>query len=167
VTSTVSVSSVLPLPIPKGHRHVNKAGIDLIKKWEGLSLKAYKDMVGVWTVGYGHTGRDVLPGQVITLEEAESLLISDLYFFEAKVMEEVHVPLNDNQFAALVSWTYNLGADWLDEGGKVQASFIINLNKGDYAGVPAGLKLFDNAGNQKDVPGLIARRADEAALWNR
>lgn len=166
-TSTVVVSKqTLPLPIPKGHRHINKAGVDLIKKWEGLSLKAYKDIVGVWTIGYGHTGKDVLPGQVISFEEAESLLVSDLYFFESKVMEEIHVELNDNEFAALVSWTFNLGPDWLDDEGKVQATFIKELNKGNYLGVSDGLKLFINAGG-KPENGLRNRRADEANLWNK
>lgn len=164
---------ILPKAVIPGHRHISPDGRALLKVLEGTKKKgnmhvAYKDQGGVWTIGYGHTGRDVLPGQMIPDEEAESLLTSDLYFFEKKVMEEVHVPLTDNQFAAITIWAYNLGVDWLDDEGQVQATFIKNLNKGDYAGVPAGLRQFNKSrinGVLQENPGLVNRRNAEVALW--
>lgn len=99
---------------------LNKAGLDLIKSFEGLRLKAYDDLQpnkeitnisqvkGVLTIGYGHT-KNVKVGQVITAEEAEKLLLSDLQSRINYVNKYVKIPLNENQFSALVSFCYNCG----------------------------------------------------------
>lgn len=99
---------------------LNKAGLDLIKSFEGLRLKAYDDLQpnkeitnisqvkGVLTIGYGHT-KNVKVGQVITAEEAEEFLLSDLQTRINYVNNYVTLPLNENQFAALVSFCYNCG----------------------------------------------------------
>ena len=87
-------------------------GINLITSFEGCSKTAYWDKFGkVWTIGYGHTGPDVFKGKTISQQEAENLLKSDLNRFEKYVNDKSYVPhqLNQNQFDALVSFSYNCG----------------------------------------------------------
>jgi lysozyme len=84
-------------------------GLKLIEDFEGLRLVAYQDLGGVWTIGYGHT-RDVCVGQTCTQAEAEAFLVADVAAAETAVSSYVHVPLNQNQFDALVSFTFNVGA---------------------------------------------------------
>lgn len=137
----------------------NAAGLALIKQFEGLRLNAYQDMVGVWTIGYGHTGPDVTPGLVINQQQAEQLLSSDLTRFETGVSRLVSVALNPNQFSALVSFSYNLGL------GSLQSSTLLRLlNMGDYAGAAAQFPRWDRAGG-REVAGLLRRRQAEKALF--
>src|SRR5690606_18480116 len=111
-------------------------GKELIKKYEGLSLKAYPDPAtggDPWTIGYGTiiypSGEPVHPGDVITEEEAEDYLINDLEQFEKHVNDLVTVKLNQNQFDALVSFVYNLGPYNLQS-----STLLKELNRGNYAG---------------------------------
>ncbi|MEO0768244.1 MAG: glycoside hydrolase family protein, partial [Cyanobacteria bacterium J06649_4] len=90
-------------------RRINTAGLELIKSFEGLRLNSYRDAVGVWTIGYGHT-RTAGPGQRITFEQATNLLRGDVATFEKAVTQAVRVPITGNQFAALVSFAYNVGS---------------------------------------------------------
>ncbi|WP_047238415.1 lysozyme [Chromobacterium subtsugae] len=137
----------------------NAAGISLIKQFEGVRLAAYQDMEGVWTIGYGHTGPDVKKGMAITQQQADQLLAEDLQTFETGVGKAVTVPLNENQFSALVSFSYNLGL------GNLRSSTLLRLlNKGDYAGAAAQFPRWDRAGGQV-VPGLLRRRQAEQALF--
>ena len=137
----------------------NAAGIALIQQFEGLRLAAYQDVVGVWTIGYGHTGPDVRAGQTITQAQATALLQQDLSRFEAGVSRLVTVPLNGNQFSALVSFSYNLGL------GSLQGSTLLRLlNARDYAGAAGQFPLWDKAGG-KALPGLLRRRQAEQALF--
>ena len=140
-------------------RAINAAGLALVKAQEGLRLEAYRDGGGVWTIGYGHT-RGVKPGDVISRERAELLLDTDLAEAERIVAELVHVPLTDNQFAALVDFVFNEGA-----GAFAGSTLLKKLNQGAHALVPACLKswVFDKG---KVAPGLVKRRAAEAALWS-
>jgi len=142
-------------------RNVNAEGLKIIKQWEGLKLTAYKDGGGVWTIGYGHTSAAGAPivkqGMKITNEEAERILRNDLDKFEADVVRLVKVPLNDNQFAALVSFHFNTGAL-----GK--STLLKKLNKGDYKSVPSELMKWVND-NGKRVQGLVNRRSAEVGLW--
>ena len=85
-------------------------GVELIKRFEGLELEAYQDIAGIWTIGYGHTGSDVQPGMKISERDAEELLRRDLKPREQAVEGAVKVPLNQNEFDALVSFVYNVGA---------------------------------------------------------
>ena len=96
------------------------AGISLIKKFEGCRLTAYTDSVGVLTIGYGHTGKDVVPGLTITQMMADALLATDLERFEAKVMKYDHIyHWSQCEFDALVSFAYNIGSiDALTDNGK-------------------------------------------------
>lgn len=91
--------------------HINNEGLTIIKESEGLSLKAYKCPAGVWTIGYGHTGRDVKKGMVITEEKATDLLRSDIARFERDVSYYNKIyKFTNNEFSALVSFAYNIGS---------------------------------------------------------
>lgn len=142
-------------------RRINKTALNFIKKWEGLRLTAYKDIVGVWTIGYGSTGPHVKPGMKITEAEAEELLRKDLARFEANVEKKVKVKLNDNQFGTLVSFSFNVG-----EGALNGSTLLKKLNKGDYNSVPSELMKWVNAGGKR-VQGLVNRRSQEGALWGK
>ena len=138
--------------------NTSQNGIDLIKHFEGCELYAYKCPAGVWTIGYGHT-KDVAPGMQITEDDAHNMLVEELNEYETYVNTLVSVPLNQNQFDALVSWVYNLG------GGNLKASTILKvLNSGDYEGVPAQIMRWNKAGG-KVLEGLTRRRQAEADLF--
>ncbi|KEC54434.1 lysozyme [Bartonella rochalimae] len=144
-------------------RKISKEGFALIKQWEGLRLKAYQDVIGVWTIGYGHTeqaGKPVVQdGMEITQVEAETILRQDLKQFEQTVEREVTQFLTDEQFAALVSFCYNIGTEAF-----CNSTLLKKLNKGDYEAVPAELQKWIRAGGKR-VQGLVHRRAAEAGLW--
>lgn len=89
----------------------SKNGIEMIKKFEGLRLRAYKCPAGVYTIGYGHTG-SVAPNMKISKETAEKFLIDDLKKFENHVNEynvKYKYRFTQNQFDALVSFAFNIG----------------------------------------------------------
>lgn len=137
-------------------RHTTQAGIDLIKHFEGCRLQAYQDSVGVWTIGYGSTA-GVHAGQTVTATGAETLLKRDLTTAERSVLRLITVPLTDGQFGALVSFVFNLG------GGKLQASTLRRkVNRGESAAGEFSKWVY--AGGVR-LPGLIKRRAAEAALF--
>lgn len=135
-------------------------GIALVKEFEGLKLKSYKDVVGKWTIGYGHL---ILPGEVfttpITEKQAEDILRKDLKVAEDAVNKLVKVPLTQNQFDALVSFTFNLGA------GNLQSSTLLKmLNASNYAGAAQQFLRWNKAGG-KEVAGLTRRRQAESKLF--
>lgn len=132
----------------------SQKGIDLIKKYEGCVLKAYKDPVGVWTIGYGHT-KNVKKGDVITQQQAEDLLKQDLATYEAKVDKyNSTYHFNQNQFDALVSFCYNIGnIDQLTAKGTRSIKKIAEC-----------ILLYNKAGG-KVLAGLTARRKAEKALF--
>lgn len=133
-------------------------GINLIKKYEGCRLKAYKCPSGVWTIGYGHT-KDVKKGMKITKAKAEAYLKQDLVTFENAVDKYVKVPINQNQFDALVSFSFNCGAAAL----KI-STLLKKLNKKDYSG-SANEFLKWNKSNGKVLKGLTKRRKEERTLF--
>lgn len=145
-------------------RPVNDAGLDLVRRFEGLRTEAYRCPAGVWTIGYGHTG-DVGPGQVITAKQAERLLRDDLAACGEQVQRLIEVPLTDCQFAALVSFVFNAGA------GALRGSTLRRrLNQGDHECVPTELAKWVKAtdprtGQKVSLPGLVRRRAAEGELW--
>jgi len=138
--------------------HTNKAGVDLIRQFEGCKLETYICPAGVPTIGYGHTGRDVQLGTKITQDKAEGLLINDLRLFEQGV-EHLCPTCTPNQFSALVSFAYNLGLHAL-EGSTLRRLH----NAGRYADAQAQFGKWVNAGGRK-LGGLVRRRAAEAALY--
>jgi lysozyme len=134
------------------------AGIDLIKRCEGLRLRAYRDAVGVWTIGYGHTSA-TKPGMSITAATAEALLWDDLGKFEAAITASVDVPLNQNEFDALVSLAFNVGA------AAVQKSQLLRrINQGNKMSAADQFLRWDHAGG-KVLAGLTARRKAERELF--
>lgn len=145
---------------------ISKQGVDLIKSFEGLRLKAYRCPAGVLTIGYGHT-KGVTHDQVITFEEADNLLIEDLWYFERGVEDLVDVPVTQAQFDALVSFSFNVGLDLDDDQlaeGLGDSTLLKLLNRGDYTGAADQLLAWNKAGGRV-VSGLTRRREAERALF--
>lgn len=142
---------------------ISAEGLNLIKRHESLVLKAYKDPVGVWTIGYGHTtaaGSPVVTsGLQITEKEADSILAQDVRMFETAVKKLVKVPLTQMQFDALVSFSFNLG-----EGALARSTLLRKLNAGDFTGAADEFPRWVH-GQGKVLPGLVTRRAEERALF--
>ena len=131
----------------------------MIKHFESCKLTAYQDSVGVWTIGWGHTA-GVKKGDNWTQDEADDILLNDLEKFEGYVNQYVQVPLTQNQFDALVSWTFNLGP------GNLQSSTMLTkLNEKSYDEVPSQMKRWNKAGG-KVLRGLERRRNAEAAMFS-
>ena len=137
----------------------SQAGKDLIISFEGVRLQAYKCPAGVWTIGGGSTQPTVHPGEEITKKEAMDRFDRDLVKFEKAVDRLVTVPLTQNQFDALVSFTFNVG-----EGALAKSTLLKKLNAGDYDAVPAELMKWTKGGG-KELPGLVRRRRAECAMW--
>jgi lysozyme len=139
-------------------RHIGPKGLALIKRSEGLRLKAYRCPADVPTIGYGSTGPDVKMGMTITEAEAEALLRKDLARFE-KGVSEMGGKMTPGQFSALVSFAFNLGL------GALQKSTLLRKHlAGDYEGAAAEFAKWNKAGGRV-LPGLVTRRSDEAALY--
>ena len=137
----------------------SKSGLALTEQFEGLRLTAYQDSVGVWTIGYGHTGSDVHPGLIITQMEAEALLLNDVASAARCVNQLVTVPLNQNQFDALVDFVFNVG-----KGNFAASTLLKDLNAGNFAGAAGEFQKWDHAGGRV-LPGLLKRRLAEAGLF--
>ena len=135
--------------------NISQEGISLIKKFEGCELEAYKCAAGVWTIGYGHT-KDVQEGDSILKEDAESMLMHELQEYCNDVDIAVKVDLKQNEFDALVSWTYNLGLTNLNSSTMLKV-----LNEGKHDEVPAQIKRWNKASGQVKQ-GLVRRREAEA-----
>jgi GH24 family phage-related lysozyme (muramidase) len=131
-------------------------GLNLIKQFEGLKLTAYIDPVGIWSIGYGHT-KGVKEGCSITQEQAERYLKEDLAAAEEAVSAYHHVyHWNQNEFDALVSFAYNLGA-----GGIRQ---VTDAGSRDKETIAQKMRLYYNAGGKK-LEGLVRRRQAEHDLF--
>lgn len=143
---------------------INKATIELVKRFEGLRLNPYLCPANVPTIGYGTTvypnGKKVsLKDPPITEEKAEEYLLHDLQEFAKGVAELVTVPLNENQFGALVSFSYNVGTNALKN-----STLLRRLNSGDYAGAAEQFLRWVYGGG-KVLPGLVKRREAERSLF--
>ena len=139
-------------------------GLKLIKEFEGFRTNAYLDTAGVPTIGYGTTvinGNKVQMGSTITESQASDIIRQQIEsIFVPAVNRNVKVPLNQNQFDALVSWVYNLG-----EGNLQSSTMLRLLNQGDYASVPAQmLRWCKDAAGHESV-GLKRRRQAEGELF--
>jgi|GEM_PF-1640852 len=149
-------------------RKINNAGLELIKSFEGFRATSYTCPGGKATIGWGHA---ILPGESfqepISQAQGLSILARDLAQAEAAVERLVTVPLTDNQFAALVSFTFNLGpdedADSIPEG-LGDSTLLKLLNAGDYAGAAEEFPKWRKAGGQV-LEGLVRRRAAERDLF--
>ena len=150
--------------------NINNDGLNIIKESEGLRLKAYKCPAGVWTIGYGHTGKDVKKGMVITEEKATDLLRSDIARFERHVSyyDKIY-GFTSNEFSALVSFAYNIGTiAGLTKAGTRTKQQIANKMleycyangeklRGLYARRKKERKLFLKKGNEYEVTGDCVR----------
>lgn len=149
-------------------------GRKFIQGFEGTILQAYDDyndkvvpvggtVHGVLTIGTGHTSAaglpNVVPGMTITLAEADQILAADLVRVEGEVLRYINVPLNQNQFDALVSFQFNTG--WLGHTG---CSLRNALNAGNYNLAASDFMLYDRASG-RELPGLRRRRLAERALF--
>jgi len=133
-------------------------GLELIKHFEGCELKAYWCPAGVLTIGYGHTA-DVEEGDEIEQGDADKLLEADLEEFEHYVLQLVDPELTQNQFDAIVAWTFNLGP-----GNLKESTLLKRLNERDFDDVPYQIRRWTKAGG-KELPGLVRRREAEALLF--
>ncbi len=139
----------------------SSVGLELTKQFEGCELKAYQDQVGVWTIGYGHTGTDVKKGLTITEEQASTLLAADVAWAVTCVNKSVKVAINQNQFDALVDFVFNLGCANLG-----QSTLLRLLNAGDSSGAAKEFLRWNRAGG-KVLAGLTRRRQAEMDLFNK
>jgi lysozyme len=153
---------------------VGQRGKSLFKEWEGLVTHEYLDSGGAPTIGIGHlltrsertSGKIMIKGQPLdyrnglTEQQCWDLLDQDLDVTEQTVNTAVTVTLNQNQFDALVSFTFNVG-----DGAFRGSTLLKLLNQGQYGQVPAQLRRWTKD-NGHEVQGLINRREKEIALWN-
>lgn len=145
-------------------RKTNDKGVALIRKWEGCKLEAYRCSAGVPTIGIGHTGPDVRMGMVITQEQADELFRKDLARFEHGVEAILGLsPTSDDQFSALVAFSFNLGLHAL-----LKSTLLKKHKARDYAAAAAQFGAWTHArvnGQLKQLPGLVARREAERKLY--
>jgi lysozyme len=145
--------------------NISPAGLALIKEFEGWYPKAYKDPVGVWTIGWGTIGPEARPGRTLTKKQGEELLRRELEDDCATVQRLVKVTLNQNQFDALVSFVYNVGS------GNLSKSTLLKLiNRGNFTAASAQFVRFNRARDRKTgqymiLNGLTRRRKAEMALF--
>ncbi len=135
------------------------AGFDLTKQFEGLRLTAYQDQVGVWTVGYGHTGAEVHGGLLITQDQAAILLHSDVAGAVACVNRAVTANITQCHFDALVDFVFNLGC-----GRLLGSTLLRHVNAGEFDLAAPQFLLWDHAGGVV-VQGLLKRRQAEMTLF--
>jgi GH24 family phage-related lysozyme (muramidase) len=168
---TVAIGTGAPEPDPmpakpppsQSSGKTNASGLEIIKHFEGLRTTSYQDSVGVWTIGYGHTSMagppTVGPGMTISTAEAENILKRDLGVFEKAVADATTRQPNDDQFSAMVSFTFNVGSNALRT-----STLLKKHNGGDFAGAADEFLKWVYAGGQK-LPGLERRRKAERALY--
>jgi lysozyme len=149
---------------------LSENGFKIIKNFEGLRLSAYRDVAGVWTIGYGstryHDGKQVKPGDTLASEvQADALFRNTLGQYENAVNEFVKVPITQNQFDALVSFTYNEGTGALEE-----STLLVKLNEKNYAEAAAHFLAWDKitdpkTGKKVVCETLVQRRREESQLF--
>lgn len=140
---------------------ISKEGINFIKSLEGFSSKPYKCSANILTIGYGHTGKDVLENMVVSKKVAEAILVNDLIDFEDNLNSIVRpsINLNQNQFDALISLSYNIGMQAIAE-----STLIKVLNNAEYKKAANHFLDWIRAGTNI-IPGLINRRLKERKLF--
>jgi len=139
--------------------------LNTIQQFEGLKLKAYKDSVGIWTIGFGNifnldTGKPIKQGDVITQETADRWLKIEVDNLQAKMRKVITVPLNDNQWSALTSLVYNIGF-----GAFKRSTLLRLLNAGASKEEVAKQFLRWNRAGGKEIQGLTNRRKAEYNLF--
>jgi lysozyme len=137
----------------------SERGMQLTQESEGCVLTAYQDQVGVWTIGYGHTGPTVVRGETITQDQADQLLASDVAGAVACVNGGVISDINQNQFDAMVDFTFNLG-----NHAFLTSTLLKLVNQNDFDGAALEFVKWDHAGGKVNM-GLLKRREAEVALF--
>lgn len=146
----------------KKHRWSLLWAARFVAKWEGFLPRAYLDTIAsppVWTIGYGHTGSDVGPGDYVTKDQAQRILANDLRFAADAVGRLVKVPLTVRQRIALISFVFNLGPGALEE-----STLLKKLNNHNYTGAGNEFLKWDHAGGVQ-VLGLTRRRKAERKMF--
>lgn len=144
-------------------KHINNAGLEIVRVGEGLRLGAYRDVAGIWTIGYGHTCPDVRAGMIITEAQANDLLRADLAKAEEAVEGATQEETTDNQFSAMVSLAFNVGTAAFHK-----STVLASHRAANYAGAAQAFLLWDKAhvnGKLIVVPGLLKRRMQERGLY--
>lgn len=144
----------------------NKETVDLVKEFEGLELEAYRDPVGIVTIGYGYTNRagygpGVKMGDKWTAKQAEEMLAEGLQRFGNEILPHFTRKPTPNQFGAMLSLAYNIGT-----GAFRKSTCLRRFNAGDIEGAAEALTWFNKAGGKK-LRGLVRRREAERALFMR
>ena len=134
--------------------------VNLICEFEGFRSKAYKCPAGIWTVGYGKTGKDVTSSTTITEPEAREFVRKQAVEIANQITSLVKVPLNNNQICALISFVYNLGI-----GNFKSSTLLKKLNQQDYVEVGNQFLRWDKC-NGKPLAGLTKRRQAEKKLFD-
>jgi lysozyme len=138
-----------------------KDGTALTKGFEGCSLRAYQDSGGVWTIGYGHTGPEVVEGLVWTQAQADAAFAVDIAWAQAAVNQEVTVPITQDENDALVDLVFNIGR------GNFDASTLLkDLNEENISAAAAEFDKWDYAGGV-ELAGLLRRREAETNLFEQ
>src|ERR1035438_920758 len=138
----------------------SKQGLALTEGFESCRLIAYQDIKGIWTIGWGHTGPEVVEGLVWTQNQADSQLVMDLQRAERMVNTCVTVDLSQGQFDAMVDFAFNLGCN-AEKG----STLLKLVNQGDFAGAANEFEKWDHASGVV-VAGLLRRRVADGAAFN-
>jgi lysozyme len=134
-------------------------GTRLIQSFEKCALRSYQDSGGVWTIGWGHTGSEVHEGMTCTVDQADTWFTADVQQAVRAVNESVHAPLTQNQFDALVAFTYNVGA-----GAEQHSTLVRLLNAGHVAEAANEFLKWSHVNGQVSA-GLLRRRTAEQSLF--
>ena len=139
---------------------ISNKGIALIREFEGCRLQSYRCSAGVWTIGYGHTGKDIKEGMTITQQQADDWLVVDCNRVLQMLRDTLRVPIRQNQLDALVSLGFNIGTEALRKSTLMS---LVNRNPDDM-NIPEQFDRWVYAGG-KVVNGLVRRRKAEGRLY--
>lgn len=138
---------------------IPREAVDLIKQFEGCRLKSYRCPAGIWTIGYGNTGPDVVEGLVWTQDQADTCLVARLDDFAHDVDIVLTRTATHGQFGAMVSLAYNIGI-----GNFRKSSVLREHNTGNERAAADAFLMWNKGGGQV-LPGLVTRRASERAMY--
>jgi lysozyme len=136
----------------------------ILRNFEGLKLESYRCSAGIWTIGYGHKGKNVKEGMKINLVQAESFLDSDVSYFTKVIEGCVDVPLSDGQKTAVISFVFNLGESRLKS-----STLLKKLNHSEYKEASSEFLRWNKAnidGELRELDGLTKRRQAEKDIFN-
>lgn len=140
---------------------ISPDGVKLIQSFEDCPLSAYQDIKGIWTIGWGTTGSQVYPGLTITQQQADAYFLLGLDHVVQCINQLVTVPLNQAEFDAICSFSYNCGCHAF-----ATSTLLTLLNAGDITGAAAEFDKWDHCSG-KVVAGLLRRRQAETDLFSR